>query len=431
MIRIVRKKHGSERSSLRAMRLGAPAAAALGLAIAAQAAHSQIPCSYDVQVMPEIDCGPFKGSATGSAINNNGTVVGTFACEGSESFYWNAGEPNVTVIPRPSWVLSFVATDISNDGVVVGFGETTRGLGGTRGLIYDMNGGEWTEIPPQNDPAGQSTIYAINEVGQVCGYRSIDDGGDPMNPVTAFIWSAKDGFMDIKVSGPMAGPSSGALDINDNGMTVGWTGLAIGVGTNVAFVFENDLATVLGPVPGGMSSSANAINTSGQVMISGRMNNPPNVIVRVFLYENGVFTILPLLPGYDRSGGADISAKGTIVGLCNQLATGANIGCLWVDGQVYELNSLIDPALGLYIAVALGGNDSGQVIARGEFGLLLTPIEPLMGDANCDGDIDVDDIAVVIQTWGSCIGIGCEADFTGDREVNVDDLLVVLQNWTG
>src|SRR5207302_1053292 len=51
------------------------------------------------------------------------------------------------------------------------------------------------------------------------------------------------------------------------------------------------------------------------------------------------------------------------------------------DGQITDLNDLIDPALGIRLTAAVGINDNGQIVAdggladnAGQHGFLLTPI---------------------------------------------------------
>lgn len=61
----------------------------------------------------------------------------------------------------------------------------------------------------------------------------------------------------------------------------------------------------------------------------------------------------------------------------------------------------------------------------------------LLGSPTCEGDltgsgeVNVDDLLMVLNNWGSCPGgtPGCPGDATNDGEVNVDDLLEVLNNW--
>ena len=55
-------------------------------------------------------------------------------------------------------------------------------------------------------------------------------------------------------------------------------------------------------------------------------------------------------------------------------------------------------------------------------------VEPVLpGDANGDGQVNVDDLLIVISSWGPCQG--CTADFNLDGMVGVDDLLTLLANW--
>lgn len=52
------------------------------------------------------------------------------------------------------------------------------------------------------------------------------------------------------------------------------------------------------------------------------------------------------------------------------------------------------------------------------------------GDITGAGEVNVDDLLVVLNNWGPCADPNdCPGDVTGEGEVNVDDLLVVLNNW--
>ena len=52
-------------------------------------------------------------------------------------------------------------------------------------------------------------------------------------------------------------------------------------------------------------------------------------------------------------------------------------------------------------------------------------------DLDCDGDVDVDDLVIVIVRWGPCPGAPdpCAGDADGDGDVDVDDLVAVITNW--
>jgi hypothetical protein len=51
------------------------------------------------------------------------------------------------------------------------------------------------------------------------------------------------------------------------------------------------------------------------------------------------------------------------------------------------------------------------------------------GDVDGDGDVDVDDLVIVLGSWGACPA--CPADLNGDGEVAVEDLLIVLEHMAG
>jgi hypothetical protein len=55
--------------------------------------------------------------------------------------------------------------------------------------------------------------------------------------------------------------------------------------------------------------------------------------------------------------------------------------------------------------------------------------EPIPGDTNDDGYVNVIDLLVVIGDWG-CTS-ACVGDVDGDGTVSVNDLLVVIANWGG
>jgi len=52
---------------------------------------------------------------------------------------------------------------------------------------------------------------------------------------------------------------------------------------------------------------------------------------------------------------------------------------------------------------------------------------PCLGDVTGDGTVDIEDLLVVLASWGTCYG--CPADVTNDNVVNEFDIIVLLTNW--
>jgi hypothetical protein len=60
----------------------------------------------------------------------------------------------------------------------------------------------------------------------------------------------------------------------------------------------------------------------------------------------------------------------------------------------------------------------------------ITIDEPIEGDVNGDGVVNITDLLIMISQWGQCPTSGdCTADVNGDGWVNVTDLLVAIANW--
>jgi subtilisin family serine protease len=57
--------------------------------------------------------------------------------------------------------------------------------------------------------------------------------------------------------------------------------------------------------------------------------------------------------------------------------------------------------------------------------------EPLAGDVDLNGLVNIDDLLAVINSWGTCpIAAPCPADVALSGAVDIDDLLTVINNWT-
>jgi hypothetical protein len=118
----------------------------------------------------------------------------------------------------------------------------------------------------------------------------------------------------------------------------------------------------------------------------------------------------------------------------------------YVSGQLMDnpdcaANSSGEMNVNLTFAIFDSGGKSIQIAASktSPFDVLWFKFtvagEPMQGDINGDGHVDVDDLVAVILAWGACPAppTTCPADIAphpaGDGFVNVDDLVMIILNW--
>ena len=129
---------------------------------------------------------------------------------------------------------------------------------------------------------------------------------------------------------------------------------------------------------------------------------------------------------------------GDIVGDSWTTETGDVHAFLYRDGEMMDLNDLIDPADGWVLEQAVAVSDSGHILVDGNDGspgnhvLLLTPLaQNIDGDLNSDGYVGSSDLDIVRGNWGATVTPGdlASGDVTGDGYVGSGDLDTVRGNW--
>ena len=403
------------------------------IAVLATAPEATGQCQYEITaVIAGPRCPPpFNNvpATIGTALTEgpDAAVVGFYypcgASTANSAFVWRASTGVIT-LPRPAGVGSMQASDISESGAIVGtYDSAERGF---RGFVYEN--GVFTELPP--DPRGLwSMASAINNAGQAVGYRSIGDG---VNPLNAFIWSESEGFLDL---GLMGEQETYAADISEAGEIVGRRGFA--VANDEGFLWENGEMTFLGPIPGGFTSNALAINENRQIVGAGLLQDAKTgeLLIRPFLWEEGAMLLLPSLPGEESCGAHDINDFGQIIGFCSS-SENPNIirAFLSQSGVTYNLNAVVAIEPPLVIERARAINNAGQIIADGKnlrgdnVTFLLTPIDRPLGDINIDCEVGVADLIILISNWSQTDSPG---DLNIDGVVNVLDLIIMLLNFGG
>ncbi|HWB19385.1 MAG TPA: DUF3466 family protein [Phycisphaerales bacterium] len=392
-------------------------------------------CQYEVIPIYAPLCNGQHSPAYALSINELGQVCGYYTVCGigaNRPFIWKPlpGDPDhgtFTTIPLPPGFTSGQANDINDNGVVVGYGQKT-GLG-FRAFIY--KDGVSTELPPFHGPdeQGWSNANAINNAGTVVGYRSIGSRESPINPKTAFLWNEKNGFTDLYPL--LTGPNSEALDIDEDGTIVGWTGIAF-QSTDQAFVFRNGSVSYLPTLPG--FAGATPRTTSGS-FVGGSANFLVGIqyYPRAVVWRNGFIHDLGILPGHDMSTALAINDRGQTVGVSSSLQGDATL-VLWLGGETFDINNLLLDPKNFGLGAIYDINDQGIMCGSGiEFftpshiAVVLRPVKHSDGDVNGDCAVNIDDLTSVILGWGKSHD---PADLDQDGVVDAPDMLLVIENWS-
>ncbi len=265
---------------------------------------------------------------------------------------------------------------------------------------------------------GPWTATAINDSGVIVGTRSATTAGAFGHAV---VWN-NGTLTDL---GTLGGLNSTAYGVNNQNRVVGDSQLASNTASH-AFLWQGGGLIDLGTL-GGAKSFARAISDSGFVVgAADRPDGKPHAF-RYTLAPNGsVTTKLDLGEiGGGTSMAFAVNEAGDVVGVSNWRAF------LWHNGMMNDLNSLIPQGDAWELTHALGINDSGQIVGRGNHhglprAFLLTPKDP--ADINADGVVNGADLGLLLAAWESA---DPAADLNGDGTVDGADLGLLLAAWSG
>ncbi len=389
-------------------------------------------CQYEAVVIEGPQHEWFSAIVIGRGLNDSGEVVGEWRwpiADYPEAFYWTE-EKGMLTLPRPAGVIGATASDLNEHGQIAG-SHMIEGQGWT-GFVFDLETGAFAYLVPKHEGVVAHTVSsanAINNAGIVAGSRVIGAPDDPAPlPFNAVIWDTNTGEVtDLSVGD---GPSSGAMDISENGdHVVGW---ANGSGPlfGQAAIWTDDQLHVIGPLPGTDNSIVNAVSESGIAVGSGLAQSP--VVWRAFIWD-GTLTIIDPIDDWQHVRAEATNNLGQAF-LFFSKPSQIHVPVLWQHGDWHYVNSLLVPShQEINLTAVAATNDQGQAVcaAVGNFAVVLTPIDPPLTDLNVDCVTDVHDLLMLLDAWGPVPrSSNAPADINGDGVVDVFDLLILLDNWT-
>ena len=237
---------------------------------------------------------------------------------------------------------------INNAGSVVG---TFFGAGGATVSAYLFDGSSITTMAV---PA-YSSASGINNLGQIVGYAGTD-----ASHYSAFILN-ESGYHDLGL-----GNHSSASGINDSGIISGT--IADDSVTNArAFRYDHGNITYLLPL-GMTLSYGGAISNTGRSLVTGVKLGTAGVpgMERGYIYDGATLTALPLVLANHRattgSNAADINDSGHVVGATH----GAQVAFYYDGANMYDLNTLVPGNLMWNLHFSFAINNSDQILALGQ-----------------------------------------------------------------
>jgi probable HAF family extracellular repeat protein len=326
-------------------------------------------------------------SSFGFAINKSGLVVGI-----SE----NGTTDPVTGFPSTSpvaWLYGHIfnlggfggtqgaANMVNNRGQIVGYSTNTTPdpyafnayfPTTTQMRAFVWEGGRMRDIGTLGGPDAAATT--ISESGLVIGqsYTSFTPDPDTGSPIAdPFLWDGRR-MIDL---GSLGGVGGVPQWVNNNGQVVGYSFIP-STGRVHAFLWDRGQLNDLGTLYPGSASGAFWINEAG--VITGF--DAPYAVV----WKHGKRTVLGSLPDYDYwATGTSINDNDQVVGYSYN-SDYASLGFLWENGDMVDLNALVQPPSDITVTDALQIDNRGLIISNAVDPNGNSRVVVLVPDGDCD-----------------------------------------------
>lgn len=304
-------------------------AACMSLWIPAAVARGDLPPAYRVTVIAS------ASELRAGGLSENGRICYNIVINGrSHAYQWYEG----SVVPLASLEgldrYGTYARDVNDLGLAVGYQGPTP-------AIWDQGTGQ--AAAQWSTDGGE--LFAINASGDYAGFGEAEDS--TMIPM-AF---CRLNGVDYDIASLLNLTVSKASDISDTGFVVGVAGES---SPGTGFRFHDGQARLLPSLaPGRSQDMALAVNDMGIVV--GRSGL---TAAAIWTDED---TVQPLWYSFGAYSNAnDINNANQVVGYRGATPV------IWEEGQLVDINSLIEDGTGLTLTIPLRINDEGQILSYAE-----------------------------------------------------------------
>lgn len=206
----------------------------------------------------------------------------------------------------------------------------------------------------------------------------------------------------------------------------------------------------LGTLPGCDWATPFCINDSGQIVGRAHLLSPfpwDDFTPRAVLFDpTGMQNNIDLgtLPGFENAEAFSINNDGQIVGQALKTETMYDCAVMFDptgQGNNINLNDRVETGDNLYLETAMAINDHGWITgitsepnAYGNVAFLLVPLPAAEADFEPDGDVDLEDYAVLAAAWRSTPADDnwyplCDISHPPDGIINAKDLSIFTGNY--
>ncbi len=359
--------------------------------------------------------------------------------------------PGDVVVP-PSWSGDVELTGVNSNGVVCGNGNYVANVSST---VFRFDGTTITELPHLVPADPMSYSKGINASGVICGYSHNEQGMS-----RACYWDGNSVYAIPYPADAVTDKDLRAYAINDAGVVIGY-GYRADSGEDdndqIAFYFKDGVSYSLDSIirAAGLVDHQIPAGINNNGLICGTAwDSAETRVPWTYHIDTGVLTVLPLMGTYFKYNTAtDVNDQGVVLGYGKVSVGNSNKahtydGMAWsvVDasvstshfskvinnnGRVLSVNAAgsirqswysDDPGTaGSMVDIVVSGtgtewyyesaedlNDAGWIVGSGKItssdaksGFILTPPA---GDGDMDGDVDLDDLSVLVDCLSGPIG---------------------------